>query len=171
MFSEFMISFITRNLFHRFQNIRNVKAAGKEKSTVGNSTSGTAGSRWNNRYFGGIIRKLDDRKKNIIREHGFRILLEYDGCLVPRVFVQWLADQVDVNYGDIVVGGKIISFSQESVHLFLGIPVKTSVSSKTLSLQSPDFLKKSMRLLSPSSKPLAPSWYATICLMMTFFLC
>ena len=110
MFSEFMISFITRNLFHRFQNIRNVKAAGKEKSTVGNSTSGTAGSRWNNRYFGGIIRKLDDRKKNIIREHGFGILLEYDGCLVPRVFVQWLADQVDVNCGDIVVGGKIIPF-------------------------------------------------------------
>ena len=84
---------------------------------------------------------MDDRKKNIIRDHGFGILLEYDGCLVPRIFVQWLADQVDVNYGDIVVGGKIISFSQESVHLFLGIPVKTSVSSKTLSLQSPDFLK------------------------------
>ena len=110
MFSEFMISFITRNLFHRFQNIRNVKATDKEKSTVGNSTSGTAGSMWNNRYFGGIIRKLDDHKKNIIREHGFRILLEYDGCLVPRVFVQWLADQVDVNCGDIVVGGKIIPF-------------------------------------------------------------
>ena len=50
-------------------------------------------------------------------------MLEYDGCLVPRFFVQWLADQVDVNYGDIVVGGKIISFSQESVHLFLGIPI------------------------------------------------
>ena len=114
---------------------------------------------------------MDDRKKNIIREHGFGILLEYDGCLVPRVFVQWLADQVDVNCGDIVVRGKIIPFSRESVHVFLGIPISGEDISQQQDSESAKsrFLKKSMRLLSPSSKPLAPSWYTTICLMMTFF--
>ena len=66
---------------------------------------------------------MDERKKKIIRDHGFGILLEYDGCSVPRNFVQWIADQVDVNCCDILVGGKIVPFSAKSVHLFLGIPI------------------------------------------------
>ena len=78
----------------------------------------------NNKYFGQIIRdELDERKKSIIRDHGFGILLEYDGCSVPRNFVQWIADQVDVNCCDILVGGKVVPFSAKSVHLFLGIPI------------------------------------------------
>ena len=56
-------------------------------------------------------------------DHGFGILLEYDGCSVPRNFVQWIADQVDVNYCDILVGGKVVPFSAKLVHLFLGIPI------------------------------------------------
>ena len=54
-------------------------------------------------------------------DHGFGILLEYDGCSVPRNFVQWIVDQVDINCCDILVVGKIIPFSAKSVHLFLGI--------------------------------------------------
>lgn len=65
---------------------------------------------------------MDDRKKDIIRGHGFGRLLDYDGCSVPRGFVQWIADQVDVNCRDILVGGKVIPCSPESVHLCLGIP-------------------------------------------------
>ena len=40
-----------------------------------------------------------------------------------RNFVQWIADQVDVNCCDILVGGKVVPFSAKSVHLFLGIPI------------------------------------------------
>ena len=78
----------------------------------------------NNKYFGQIIRdELDERKKNIIRDHRFGIFLEYDGCSVPRNFIQWIADQVDVNCCDILVGCKVVPFSAKSVHLFLGISV------------------------------------------------
>ena len=66
---------------------------------------------------------MDECKKKIIRDHEFGILLEYDGCSVPRNFVQWIADQVDVNCCDILVGCKVVSFSAKSVHLFLGIPI------------------------------------------------
>ena len=66
---------------------------------------------------------MDEFKKKIIRDHGFGILLEYDGCYAPKAFAQWLANQADLNCGDIVIGGKIIPFSAQSVHLFLGIPI------------------------------------------------
>ena len=66
---------------------------------------------------------MDECKKKIIRDHGFGILLEYDGCSVPRNFVQWIADQVDVNCCDILVGGKVVPFSAKLVHFFLGIPI------------------------------------------------
>jgi len=53
---------------------------------------------------------LDEFKKKIIRDHGFGILLEYDGCYAPKAFAQWLANQADLNCDDIVIGRKIIPF-------------------------------------------------------------
>lgn len=106
-----------------FQKSRHVQGKGKGKSFAGESSSSVPSSRCNNTYFGEIVHALDDRKKDIIRERGFGILLEYNGCSVPRSFVQWIADQVDVNCCDIVVGGKVIPFSDLAVHLFLGIPI------------------------------------------------
>ena len=80
MFSELMISFITKNFFFiGFLNTRDVKGTVKGKSTAGESSSGKAGSRCNNKYFGHKIRELDERKEKIIRDHGFGILLGYDG--------------------------------------------------------------------------------------------
>jgi len=86
MFSELMNSFIIENLFFSlvFKNTRDVKGTVKGKSTADESSSGKAGSRCNSKYFGHKIRELDERKKKIIRDHGFGILLEYDGCSVPR---------------------------------------------------------------------------------------
>lgn len=96
------------------KNPRDVKGTGKGKSTAiaAESSSAKAGSRCSNKYFGEKISKLDERKRNIIRDHGFGILLEYDGCSVSRNFVQWIADQVDVNCCDIIVGGKVTLFLQ-----------------------------------------------------------
>jgi len=48
---------------------------------------------------------LDESKNKITRDHGFGILLEYDGCYAPKAFAQWLANQADLNCGDIVIGG------------------------------------------------------------------
>jgi len=106
-----------------FQINRTVRGRGKGKSSAAASTSERASSRFNSKYFGEIIVKLDERKKKIIRDQGFGTLLEYDGCSAPRGFVQWIADQVDLNCRDIVVGGKVIPFSAEAVHLFLGLPI------------------------------------------------
>jgi hypothetical protein len=66
---------------------------------------------------------LDERKRKIIRDRGFGILQKYDGCSAPKGFVQWIADQVDVNCCDILVGWKVIPFSPLSVDLFLGLPI------------------------------------------------
>jgi len=100
-----------------------VRRKSRGKSSGAANTTERASSRFNSRYFGEIVAKLDDRKKKIIQDHDFGILLEYDGCSAPRGFVQWIADQVDLNCCDIVVGGKVIPFSAEAVHLFLGLPI------------------------------------------------
>lgn len=83
----------------------------------------TPGSRCNHSYFKRIIASLDEPKKDVIVRYGFGNLLEYDGCAVPRDFVQWIADQVDVNCGDILVAGKVIPLSAESVHMVVGVPI------------------------------------------------
>ena len=62
-------------------------------------------------------------KRRLSEIMGLGSLLEYDGCYAPKAFAQWLANQADLNCGDIVIGGKIIPFSAQSVHLFLGIPI------------------------------------------------
>ena len=81
MFNE-IIFFVTRNFFSiGFQNIRNDKASAKGKETIGDSPSTLASSRCNSKYFGDIVRELDESKKKIIRDHGFGILLEYDGAM------------------------------------------------------------------------------------------
>ena len=103
-----------------FQINRTVRDRGKGKSSVAASTSERASSRLNSKYFGEIIVKLDERKKKIIWDQGFGILLEYDGCSTPRGFVQWIADQVDLNCCDIVVGGKVIPIFCRGSSSFLG---------------------------------------------------
>ena len=67
---------------------------------------------------------MDDRKKDIVRDRRFGILLQYDGCSAPEGFIQWIADQLDLNYSDFLVGGKIIPLSTLSAHLFLGLPME-----------------------------------------------
>ena len=106
-----------------FQINRTVRGRGKGKSSAAASTSERASSRFNSKYFGEIIVKLDERKKKIIWDQGFGILLEYDGCSAPRGFVQCIVDQDDLNCCDIVVGGKVIPLSAEAVYLFLGLPI------------------------------------------------
>ena len=66
---------------------------------------------------------MDARKRKIIEDRHFGFLLDYDGCSPSKEFVQWIADQVDVNCCDIVVGGKVITFDPLSVRLFIGLPL------------------------------------------------
>ncbi|XP_066327248.1 uncharacterized protein [Miscanthus floridulus] len=54
---------------------RSVRGRGRGRATSTRSTSERAGSRFNSKYFGEIIAQLDDRKKDIVRDHGFGILL------------------------------------------------------------------------------------------------
>jgi len=70
-----------------FQINRTARGRGKGKSSAAASTSERASSRFNSKYFEEIIIKLDERKKKIIWDQGFGILLEYDGCSAPRGFV------------------------------------------------------------------------------------
>jgi len=101
-----------------------VRGRGRGRATGTGSTSERAGSRFNSKYFGEIIAQLDDRKKDIVRDRGFGILLQYDGCSAPKGFIQWISDQLDLNCSDFLVGGKIIPLSTLSAHLFLGLPME-----------------------------------------------
>lgn len=57
--------------------------------------------------------------------------------------MQWIADQVDLNCSDIVVGGKVIPFEPMSVHLFLGIPIGgEDIKEKYTNSMKTDFLEK-----------------------------
>jgi hypothetical protein len=76
-----------------FQSNRSVRGRGKGKSSGATNTSDRPGSRFNSKYFGEkIIRILDERKRKIIQDRGFDILLKYDGCSTTKGFVQWIAD-------------------------------------------------------------------------------
>ncbi|TVU41880.1 hypothetical protein EJB05_15437, partial [Eragrostis curvula] len=82
-----------------------------------------ASSRCHLRYFKQVIDSLDDQRKNVIVNFGFPSLLEFDGSTVPRTFVQWIADKVDVNCGDIIVAGKSIPLNPLAVHKVTGLPL------------------------------------------------
>jgi hypothetical protein len=98
---------------------------------------------------------LDERKRKIIQDRGFGILLEYAGYSAPKGFVQWIADQIDVNCCDILVGGKVIPFSPLSVHLFLGLPIGAEdIKEKSTDSTKNDFLSE----IKESSLPLIKSF-------------
>lgn len=66
---------------------------------------------------------LNPRQREVIESYGFGSLLNFDKCFVPNKFAKWVANVVDYKSGDIVVDGKIISLTKESVHCVLGIPL------------------------------------------------
>lgn len=135
---------------------RCVRGRGKGKSSGAASTSDRPGSRFNSKYFGEkIIANLDERKRKIIQDRGFGILLEYDGYSAPKGFVQWIADQIDVNCCDILVGGKVLPFSPFLVHLFLGLPIGAEdIKEKSNDSTKNDFLSE----IKESSLPLIKSF-------------
>jgi hypothetical protein len=73
--------------------------------------------------FGKVISNLSMRQREIIDSFGFGSLLLFDKCNVPNKFVKWIAKLVDYKYGNIVINGKIISLSKESINSLLGIPL------------------------------------------------
>ena len=73
--------------------------------------------------------------------------------------MQWLANQVDLNCGDLVVGGKTIPFSTESVHLFLGIPI----GGEDISQQLDDSTKsRFLKQINQTSLPLIKTFGTTL---------
>jgi len=73
--------------------------------------------------FNSVVTALTPEKKNVIEDYGFGSLLHFDKCFVPNKFAKWIARQVDYKSGDVIVDGKIITLSKESVHLVLGLPL------------------------------------------------
>ncbi|KAG2648910.1 hypothetical protein PVAP13_1NG073200 [Panicum virgatum] len=73
--------------------------------------------------FSSILDSLNPRQREVIESYGFGSLLNFDKCFVPNKFAKWVANVVDYKSGDIVVDGKIISLTKESVHYVLGIPL------------------------------------------------
>ena len=64
-------------------------------------------------------------KKVIIASYGFGSLLLFDKFFVPNSFAKWVAHLVDSKSGDIVHVGKVISLTEEFVHLVLDLPIGT----------------------------------------------
>ncbi|XP_039841596.1 uncharacterized protein LOC120701852 [Panicum virgatum] len=70
-----------------------------------------------------VIDSLTPDQKKIIDNFGFGSLLHFDKCFVPNKFAQWVARLVNHRSGDIVIDGKVISLTKQSVHLVLGLPI------------------------------------------------
>lgn len=75
--------------------------------------------------FMNVISSLSTEKKAIIASYGFGSPLLFDKCFVPNSFAKLVAHLVDSKSGDIVHDGKVISLTEESVHLVLDLPVGT----------------------------------------------
>ncbi|KAG2652203.1 hypothetical protein PVAP13_1NG275819, partial [Panicum virgatum] len=73
--------------------------------------------------FSSVIESLSPEHKNVIDDFGFGCLLQFDKCFVPNKFAKWVARLVNYRSGDIVIDGKVISLTRESVHLVLGVPI------------------------------------------------
>ena len=73
--------------------------------------------------FASVIGFMSEEKKAIVRRYGFGSLLLFDKCFFPKKFSKWLASHVEVKSGDLIVNGKVISLTADSVNLVLGIPL------------------------------------------------
>ncbi|CAD6269664.1 unnamed protein product [Miscanthus lutarioriparius] len=72
--------------------------------------------------FMNVISALSPEKKAIIESYGFGSLLKFNKCFVPNKFANWVARLVDSKSGDVIRDGKVISLTEESVHLVLDLP-------------------------------------------------
>ncbi|CAL4996251.1 unnamed protein product [Urochloa decumbens] len=73
--------------------------------------------------FSKVVNAILPEKKHVIESYGFGSLLHFDNCFVPAKFATWIAQQVDYKSGDIIVSGKVISLTPQSVHQVLGLPL------------------------------------------------
>ncbi|CAL5078407.1 unnamed protein product [Urochloa decumbens] len=73
--------------------------------------------------FGSVIDSLTPAYRKVIEDFGFGSLLMFDKCIVPSKFVKWVASLVNYRSGDVVIDGKVISLTKQSVNLVLGLPI------------------------------------------------
>uniref|UniRef100_A0A453GIP2 Aminotransferase-like plant mobile domain-containing protein n=1 Tax=Aegilops tauschii subsp. strangulata TaxID=200361 RepID=A0A453GIP2_AEGTS len=75
-------------------------------------------------YFVDVVKSTCKSKEKVqlVRGIGFGFTLEFDECVVPRPFAQWIADNVCVKDEQIVFNQKVITLNAESVSHVLGIP-------------------------------------------------
>ncbi|CAL5050886.1 unnamed protein product [Urochloa decumbens] len=103
---------LKRKLSH--QSKKNAKSVKKPKETF---------SRFSVTSFSKVVSAVSASRRDVIEHYGFGSLLNFDKCFVPWKFAKWIAQQVDFKSGDILIGGKVISLTPESVHLVLGVPL------------------------------------------------
>ncbi|TVU40890.1 hypothetical protein EJB05_14373, partial [Eragrostis curvula] len=72
--------------------------------------------------FSNVISALNSDQK-VLKKYGFGSLLTFDKCHVPNKFVKWVARSVDHKSGDIILDGKVISLTRESLHMVLELPM------------------------------------------------
>ncbi|CAL4999170.1 unnamed protein product [Urochloa decumbens] len=99
---------------------RFIEQSGKAKSV---QKSKDAFTRFSVKAFSDVLDALTPHHRTVIDKYGFGSLLLFDKCYVPNKFAKWVAQLVDCNSGDIVLDGKIISLTKESVNHILGIPI------------------------------------------------
>ncbi|CAO1947058.1 unnamed protein product [Urochloa humidicola] len=103
---------LKRKLSHQY--MKHDKPVKKPKETF---------SRFSVTCFSKVVSIVSATRSNVIEFQGFGSLLSFDKCYVPWKFAKWVAQQVDYKSGDIIIGGKVISLTAQSVHLVLGLPL------------------------------------------------
>ncbi|TVU33530.1 hypothetical protein EJB05_25353 [Eragrostis curvula] len=73
--------------------------------------------------FSNVISALNSDQMKVLEKYGFTSLLKFDKCYVPNRFVKWVARSVDHKSGDIILDGKVISLTRESLHMVLKLPL------------------------------------------------
>jgi hypothetical protein len=79
-------------------------------------------SRYNSSYVIEILKELDEDQKIYLKDIGFGGILHLDCGPVPRSFVQWLGDHVDVKKEEMIFNNRSIELSDQSFGHVLGIP-------------------------------------------------
>ncbi|PUZ57678.1 hypothetical protein GQ55_5G448200 [Panicum hallii var. hallii] len=70
-----------------------------------------------------ILDALTPDNRKVIDNCGLGSLMLFQKCYAPNKFMKWVAKLVNYRSADIVVDGKVISLTKESIHLLLGLPI------------------------------------------------
>jgi hypothetical protein len=73
--------------------------------------------------FSDVVHALSPSKQKVIEAYGFGSLLIFGMCPITTTFSKWVANHVNVSTSSILLNGRSIPITPQTVHDVLGIPI------------------------------------------------